>query len=104
MTTSLDTYFWMMDRLEMADDPRNKVNKAQNSVTFAKPFLKKIENGHYMSLLMKQMQQTFESRTGKQLAKYGIQIPAEANSWDSNNWQQLFKSLEHYGIVLTKQK
>jgi len=60
VTISTEVYFWLVDRLTIDDDPRNKVNKAQNSVTLSKPFIKKIENGHYIGRLMREMYQTYE--------------------------------------------
>jgi hypothetical protein len=40
VTTNLDTYFWLVDRLEMSDDVRNVINKQLHTVTLSKPFVK----------------------------------------------------------------
>lgn len=52
MSISLETYFWIIDRLEIEDDSRNKVNKSKNQVTLSKSFLKKCENGQYIGRLL----------------------------------------------------
>ena len=59
VTTSLETYFWMVDRLGIEDDTRNKVNMTNNNVTLGKPFIKRIENGHYMGRLLADMYTTY---------------------------------------------
>lgn len=59
VTTSLETYFWMVDRLAIEDDSRNKVNMQKNSVLLSKPFVKKLDNGHYAGRLLNLMRQTF---------------------------------------------
>ena len=59
VTTSMETYFWMVDRLGIEDGTRNKVNMTNNSVTLGKPFIKKVENGHYVGRLLKDMYPTF---------------------------------------------
>ena len=68
VTTSLETYFWMVDRLEIEDDSRNKVNMTNNSVALSKPFIKRIENGHYVGRLLADMHPTFSKRTEKNFA------------------------------------
>jgi hypothetical protein len=55
VTTSIETYFWMVDRLQMEDDSRNKVNMTKNTVSLSKHFLKRIENGHYIGRLCNEM-------------------------------------------------
>lgn len=60
-----ETYFWLVDRLKIADDTKNKVNKVTNLVTLSKPFLKKCENGHYLGKLLREMYATYSNRTGK---------------------------------------
>lgn len=54
-TASIETYFWMVDRLQIEDDPRNKVNRIKNSVAFSKDLTTKIQNGFYLGLLLKNM-------------------------------------------------
>lgn len=48
VTTTTDNYFWMVDRLKIEDDTRNKVNMAKNTVGLSKPFVKRLENGFYI--------------------------------------------------------
>jgi hypothetical protein len=55
----------LVDRLKIADDTKNKVNKVTNLVTLSKPFLKKCENGHYIGKLLREMYATYSNRTGK---------------------------------------
>lgn len=48
MSISIETYFWLVDRLKIEDDSKNKVNMTKNQVTLSKVFLKKCENGLYI--------------------------------------------------------
>lgn len=65
VTTSIETYFWMVDRLQIEDDVRNKVNRTTNAVTLSKPFIKRVENGHYVGRLLTDMYPTFSKRSDK---------------------------------------
>lgn len=51
-TSSIETYFWLVDRLSMEDDSRNKVNMSKNTVALSKPYLLNIETGSYIAKLM----------------------------------------------------
>lgn len=42
----METYFWMVDRLQLEDDPRNKVNANKSTVTCSKPMLLRLTNGY----------------------------------------------------------
>ena len=64
-TVSVETYYWMVDRLAIEDDTRNKVNMTINQVTLSKPFQRKIENGHYIGRLLAVMHPTFSKRSEK---------------------------------------
>lgn len=66
VTTTLETYFWMVDRLGIEDDTRNKVNMTRNNVVLGRPFIKRLENGHYVGRLLNDMYQTYSQRTDKQ--------------------------------------
>jgi len=55
----------MVDRLQIADDTKNKVNKVTNLVTLSKPFLKKCENGHFIGRLLREMYATYSNRTSR---------------------------------------
>ena len=68
MSISIETYFWLVDRLKIEDDSRNKVNMTKNQVTLSKPFLKKCENGLYLGQLLAEMYATFTNRVDKSFA------------------------------------
>ena len=55
----------MVDRLQIEDDVRNKVNRTTNAVTLSKPFIKRVENGHYVGRLLTDMYPTFSKRSDK---------------------------------------
>ena len=106
VTTSIETYFWMVDRLQMEDDSRNKVNMTKNTVSLSKHFLKRIENGHYIGRLCNEMYQTYTKRSGKTFS-----IPQEINDIDPETavfhaptWAVIFDTLSEFGIALSKQK
>jgi hypothetical protein len=67
-TTVVETYYWLLDRLNLSDDTRNKVNTVTNVVTLSKPFLKKIDNGHFIGKLLVAMYPTFAKRSDKQFS------------------------------------
>lgn len=96
VTTSIESYFWMVDRLQIEDDSRNKVNMTKNIVVLSKPFTKRIENGHYVGRLLHEMSHTYESRTGRQLlVPSELQaIDAESPGWNAQQWQLIFDALE----------
>ena len=66
VTTTTDNYFWMVDRLKIEDDTRNKVNMAKNTVGLSKPFIKRLENGFYIGQLLQEIHPTYMNRSGKQ--------------------------------------
>lgn len=106
VTTSLETYFWLLDRLEIEDDSRNKVNMTNNSVALSKPFIKRIENGHYVGRLLADMQPTFAKRTEKNFAVPSTisDLDPEGAPYNSETWRVIFKSLADYGIELGKKR
>ena len=76
------------------------------SYDVSKPFIKKIENGHYLGRLMREMYQTFESRTNKQfrIPDEIANVDPEAKAWQANKLTNVFEMLGEYGIALPKQK
>ena len=66
MSISLEAYFWLLDRLKIEDDPRNKVNMSKNQVALSKNFLKMCENGMYPGRLLIEMYPTYSNRVEKQ--------------------------------------
>ena len=95
-TASIETYFWMVDRLQIEDDSRNKVNKTKNSVTLSKDLITKIQTGYFLGLLLKNMYQTFESRTGKtfQIPSQLTEIdPKSKDIFNEGTWRIIFETL-----------
>jgi len=45
METTLEHYFWMLDRLGMEDDSRNKVNTESKQVKLSKQLTSQLING-----------------------------------------------------------
>ena len=62
MESSIETYFWMVDRLNLEDDPKNKVNMAKNSVIYSKVLVQKINNGSFVARLLNLMTPTYQQR------------------------------------------
>ena len=105
-TTSIETYFWMVDRLKIEDDTKNKVNRTTNSVNLSKVFVKKIENGFFIGKLLNEMYPTYSKRSEKSFT-----IPTEISElnpkldeYDRQTWNLLFEVLENYGVELSKKK
>jgi hypothetical protein len=106
VTTNLDTYFWLVDRLEMSDDVRNVINKQLHTVTLSKPFVKQAENGYIISSLMQKIHPLFMQRTGKQfrLPPEIVSIDAETQTFNKDMWHHIFSALEDFGIKIPRQK
>lgn len=62
---SMQDYFWLVDRLELEDDPRNKVNSDTQTVTLGKQLTSSLRNGFVFSKLLQKMQATYAKRTKK---------------------------------------
>ena len=93
-TSSIETYFWLVDRLSMEDDSRNKVNMSKNTVALSKPYLLNIETGSYIAKLMQDMCHTFESRTGKNLEmSKDLVVDPEAKGFFEPKWKTIFATL-----------
>ena len=64
METSIQNYFWMVDRLSMEDDARNKVNAEAETVSLSDDLSSEILDGHIFQKLLAEMHRTFTMRTG----------------------------------------
>ena len=49
---SIQNYFWLVDRLEMEDDPRNKVNVEKQTVCIGKEMSNSLKNGFLFGKLL----------------------------------------------------
>ena len=63
METSIQNYFWIVDRLSMEDDPRNRVNAENETVTLSEDLKKGIEDGQIFGKLLSVMHRTYVMRT-----------------------------------------
>ena len=62
---SIQDYFWLVDRLDMDDDPRNKVNTETQTVSIGKDMQNSLKNGFLFGKLLQKMQSTYIKRTKK---------------------------------------
>lgn len=85
METSIQNYFWMVDRLSMEDDAKNKVNAEHDTVTLSSELQESIASGTLFDRLLSEMHRTFIMRSGAtfELAKQ----PLGANK--DENWALL---------------
>ena len=106
MESSIETYFWMVDRLNLEDDPKNKVNMAKNSVIYSKVLVQKINNGSFVARLLNLMTPTYQQRTGKemQLSNNLSAINENDKSFQAENWKLLFQELPKFGINVEAKK
>ena len=63
METSIQNYFWIVDRLAMEDDPRNRVNAENETVTLSDSMKNGIEEGQIFAKLLSVMHRTYTART-----------------------------------------
>ena len=52
MQTSVENYFWLVDRLSMEDDPANKVNVQKETVKLSDKMQDRIRSGELMQKLL----------------------------------------------------
>ena len=52
METSIQNYFWLVDRLNMDDDQRNKVNIQSDSVSLSEVLTEYITSGELITKLL----------------------------------------------------
>ena len=52
METSIQNYFWLVDRLNMDDDQRNKVNMQSDSVSLSEVLTEYITSGELITKLL----------------------------------------------------
>ena len=83
METSIQNYFWIVDRLAMEDDPRNRVNAENETVTLSDSMKNGIEEGHIFGKLLNVMHRTYTMRTANsfELATLPQECGRDAN-WD----------------------
>lgn len=99
----LKLYFWIVDRLELEDDPRNKVNSESQTVSIGKVMAGKLRNGFLVSKLLQKMQSTFTKRT-KHFFHFN-QALFEMKDNDSvavrrANWGLLSQEIKHFSITV----
>ncbi len=106
MSISIETYFWLVDRLKIEDDSRNKVNMTKNQVTLSKPFLKKCENGLYLGQLLSEMYSTYSNRVEKQFSVPSAvtEINIETPVFNQPVWKNIFDGLAMYGCKVDPAK
>ena len=106
MSISVEAYFWLVDRLKIEDDSRNKVNMSKNQVTLSKNFLKLCENGAYIGRLLAEMYPTFSNRIEKQfmlppaVSDIGIETPP----FNQPVWKNIFEGLSQFGCRIEAAK
>ena len=100
METSIQNYFWLVDRLSIEDDSRNKVNAESETVTLSTELEQGLLDGKIFGKLLSQMHRTFTMRTGQ-----SFQIPQQPlqGSRDAN-WESLIPSLRNFGVQINENK
>ena len=97
MDTSIQNYFWLVDRLSMEDDSRNKVNAETETVTLSENLAREITDGQIFGKLLQEMQRTYTMRTGA-----AIDIPSKQLSEDrESNWEALLPQFRQFGVQLS---
>lgn len=64
MELNLDHYFWLIDRLDLQDNPKNTVNKDRNTVTLDFAMTNSFANGYYVGKLVAEIYHTYIKRSG----------------------------------------
>ena len=102
MEVNLDDYFWMIDRLGMEDDTRNKVNKDRKVVQLSKNMTASLVNGYLFSKILSEIHPTFIKRTRKNFTlDPGVLEMKDNNAVKSRqaNWEIISKALPKFGVA-----
>jgi hypothetical protein len=52
LVLDVDQYYWLLDKLEVAEDQRNKLNIQAQTVQMHREYLMNFENGLYFAKIM----------------------------------------------------
>jgi len=107
MEVNLDDYFWMIDRLGMEDDTRNKVNKDRKVVQLSKNMTASLVNGYFFSKLLSEIHPTFIKRTRKNFTlDPGVTEMKDNNAVKSRqaNWDVIQKAVPKFGVMMLNDK
>ena len=85
METSIQNYFWIVDRLSMEDDPRNRVNAEHETVTLSEELKNTIEDGQIFGKLLSVMHRTYVMRTNNsfELSNQPLLDGQREANWDA---------------------
>ena len=100
METSTQNYFWLVDRLSMEDDPSNRVNPQNETVTLSEDLQSGLQSGHLFNKLLAVMHRTYTMRTN---ANFELSTQPLTDS-ARDNWEQLIPQLRQFGISLNEGK
>ena len=64
-TLDIDLYFWMIDRGDLEDDQRNKVEIEAQRVKLHREYSQRLENGVYVARLMQVIRKTIIKKSKK---------------------------------------
>ena len=82
MQTSVENYFWLVDRLNMEDDPANKVNVQKETVILSNNLRDRVRSGEILQKLLEQMHVTFIKRTEKPFSLKKIDAKNPQQRWN----------------------
>lgn len=100
---AIQDYFWLVDRLELDDDPRNKVNSETQTVSLGKEMTNALKNGFLFSRLLQKMQSTYTKRTKRFFHFSQSMLDIKDNDSAGSrkaNWGALVPELKHFAIDL----
>jgi hypothetical protein len=100
MEANLDDYFWMIDRLGMEDDTRNKVNKDRNVVQLSKNMTASLCNGYLFAKLLSEIHPTYIKRSRKNFNLEAALLDMRDNIKNRQaNWEVIQKVLPKFGVT-----
>ena len=82
MQTSVENYFWLVDRLNMEDDPANKVNVQKETVILSNNLRDRVRSGEILQKLLEQMHVTYIKRTEKPFSLKKIDAKNPQQRWN----------------------
>ena len=101
----VDQYFWLIDRGDVLDDPRNQVHTPSQRVKLHREHSQRLMNGVYIGKLMHALRKIIIKKSKKPFtldpALLSLKDQSVVNARDSN-WNTVAAELRKFNIKLTK--
>lgn len=102
----IELYFWMLDRGEIPDDQRNRVEIERQRVALYREHSQKLENAVYIGKLMLQMRKTVVKKSQRPFTLdphlYNLKDLTSSQA-KKDNWEVVCSELKKFGIRVPRE-